>query len=128
MFFRQIINNIIFYMKQIFNFEKPLNAHILKTIDLKDKILEKLQLTIKNQSISEETKNIFSYLFKFVKDSNTEIKYDNIYQKLNEIYLKYSQNTMKSSTSNVFDNINHQTNSKNNLFYSGISNYSKKFY
>ena len=115
-------------MKQIFNFEKPLNAHILKTIDLKDKILEKLQLTIKNQSISEETKNIFSYLFKFVKDSNTEIKYDNIYQKLNEIYLKYSQNTMKSSTSNVFDNINHQTNSKNNLFYSGISNYSKKFY
>ncbi len=117
MFFRQIINNIIFCVKQIFIFEKPLNAYILKTIDLRDKILKELQLTIKNQSIFEETKNIFSSFFKFVKDSNTEIEYDNIYKNLNEIYLKYSQNNMKFSTPNEFDNINHLTNSKNYLNY-----------
>ena len=93
MFFIRIINNIILNVKLILNFDKPLNAHILKQIDLKEKILKQLQLTIKNDSIFEETKNIFSDFFNFFKDSNTEIEYDKIYKNINEIFFKYSQNT-----------------------------------
>ena len=101
-------------MKQIFIFEKPLNAHILKTIDLRNKILNELQLTIQNQSnrsIFEETKNIFIDFFEFVDDSKTEIDYHKIYKNLNEIYLKHSKKNMKFSTLNK--NISYKTITKN---------------
>ena len=117
MLFRQFINNIIFYVKHIFIFEKPLNEHILKKINSRDKILNELQITIKNQSILEKTKKIFISFFKFVDGRKTEIEYDNIYKNLNEIYLKHSQNNRKFSTSNKFDNTIHKINSKFNLNY-----------
>jgi len=135
LFFKQIINNIIFFVKQILTFEKLLKAHSLKTIDLKEKILKELNLTNQNQSIFEKTQEIFLYLFNFIDDNKSEIDYTKIKDLLYNIYLNHSKNNMKVSTLNKekeYDNLYYKNNTKNypNLpaNNSEKSNYGKNYF